>query len=236
MQGATETPKRKLYIAIGALIVLSIFLVAVVGSGGYLIYKSINPSDNTENNDDTINPLTTTNEAQLCPTKPSGSQLNYRGEEIYPIPDWIVENMIMNGTWHEGCPVPITDLTLLSIPYWNCDKKDVEFGQMIVNVNVSSQVLTVFNQLLVSGYPIYKMNLMYTYGGDDDAAMADNNTSSFNCRPITDQPGTWSLHSYGTAVDVNTLVNPYVNGDQILPPEGAVYVNRSIVVCRISIL
>jgi hypothetical protein len=40
--------------------------------------------------------------------------------------------------------------------------------------------------------------------------MRDNNTSAFNCRDI---PGTgsWSLHAYGRAVDVNPRLNPYID-------------------------
>ena len=178
----------------------------------------------------TVPPQNTTNPAQLCPYLPTGSQLDARGWEEYPIPDAIVLDMKANGTWHEGCPVPIDQLALLHLPYWHCETRSVQNGLMIAHLNVTEHLITVFNELLVSGFPLARMELMATYGGDDDAAMANNNTSCFNCRAITNKPGQWSLHSYGIAVDVNTLTNPYVNGDQILPPEGAPYANRSVVV------
>lgn len=39
-------------------------------------------------------------------------------------------------------------------------------------------------------------------------SMEDNNSSAFNYRPIegTDRP---SKHALGTAIDINTLYNPY---------------------------
>lgn len=218
---------------IGVLIISCLLLIGLVGGGGYLIYSTLHTDDDSSsssNQVDTIGPLSTTNTAQLCSTKPTGDDTNLRGEAIYPIPDYIVANMLNNGTWHEGCPVPIEDLVLLNLPYWNCDEGVTKTGEMIVHRNVSDQVLVIFDQLFLTGFPIYKMNLMYKYGANDSLAMADNNTSCFCCREKTNQPNTFSLHSYGIAIDVNTYINPYVNGDIILPEEGAMYANRSIVV------
>ena len=64
------------------------------------------------------------------------------------------------------------------------------------------------------------------YGGDDQASMRANNTSGFNCRYVS---GTSRLsqHALGLAVDVNPLVNPYVTGAAVDPPEGAPYADRS---------
>ena len=64
------------------------------------------------------------------------------------------------------------------------------------------------------------------YDANDDASMADNNTSAFNFRFV---PGTRNLsrHSYGLAIDVNPLYNPYIpyhNGKQVvMPPNGEPY-------------
>jgi hypothetical protein len=56
--------------------------------------------------------------------------------------------------------------------------------------------------------------------------MAADNTSAFNCRAVTGGTG-WSAHSYGTAVDVDPLENPYVHGSIVAPPAGAAYLDRS---------
>jgi hypothetical protein len=70
------------------------------------------------------------------------------------------------------------------------------------------------------------MERVEAYGGDDDASMAADNTSAFNCREITGG-GAFSNHSWGTAIDVNPLENPYVKGDVVLPDAGAAYLDRS---------
>jgi hypothetical protein len=64
------------------------------------------------------------------------------------------------------------------------------------------------------------------YRGSDDASMAADNTSGFNCRFVA---GTrrWSMHAYGLAVDVNPVENPYVARSRISPPAGGRYVDRA---------
>jgi hypothetical protein len=57
--------------------------------------------------------------------------------------------------------------------------------------------------------------------------MAANNTSAFNCRDITGTVGRFSNHSWGRAVDINPLTNPYVKGDSVLPPTGRAYLDRT---------
>jgi hypothetical protein len=65
------------------------------------------------------------------------------------------------------------------------------------------------------------------YDGDDNRSMAANNTSAFNCRAVTGG-SSWSEHSYGTAIDINPLRNPYVRGGTVLPPEGSAYADRGL--------
>ena len=68
-------------------------------------------------------------------------------------------------------------------------------------------------------FPIARMERVERYGGDDDASMAADNTSAFNCREITGG-GAYSNHSWGMAIDINPLENPYVKGDVVLPDGG----------------
>jgi D-alanyl-D-alanine carboxypeptidase-like protein len=66
------------------------------------------------------------------------------------------------------------------------------------------------------------MRLVSDYGGDDERSMAANNTSAFNCRPVagTDR---WSQHSFGAAIDLNPVQNPYVTEAGISPAAGRAY-------------
>jgi hypothetical protein len=65
------------------------------------------------------------------------------------------------------------------------------------------------------------------YGGSDDASMAADNTSGFNCRYVA---GTtrWSAHAYGLAIDVNTVENPYLVAGSVLPPAGTAFLDRAV--------
>ena len=104
---------------------------------------------------------------------------------------------------------------------------DVATGELIVAAEVAEQIGDVFRQLFEAEYPIQRMQLVDNYGGDDLASMQANNTSAFNCREVAGKPGVWSNHALGLALDLNPLMNPYVSGSFVDPPEGADYVDRS---------
>ena len=55
--------------------------------------------------------------------------------------------------------------------------------------------------------------------------MAANNTSAFNCR-LAVGTAHFSEHAFGRAVDLNPLQNPYVKGDEVLPPAGRAHLDR----------
>ncbi len=128
-------------------------------------------------------------------------------------------------TWEPGCPVAIDDLRKLTLRYVNFDDVEHE-GQMIVHVDVAEDVLDVFGQLYEDRFPIERIEPIEHFDGDDDASMAANNSSAFNCRPITGSDS-WSEHSYGWAVDINPIQNPYERDGEVLPPEGEPYLDRS---------
>lgn len=133
---------------------------------------------------------------------------------------------LMTGlSWREGCPVGLEALSLLEMPHWGFDGA-IHRGQMVVATSVADDVLTTFGRIYDARFAIERMRLVDHYDADDDLSMADNNTSAFNCRSITGG-SSWSEHSYGTAIDINPVQNPYVIGSTVLPPEGAPFVDRS---------
>ena len=75
---------------------------------------------------------------------------------------------------------------------------------------------TIFYRLYDMRYPIEKIQLIDEYGADDEISMAANNTSAFCFRPIAGTD-TLSLHSYGLAIDINPLYNPYVYREVVSP-------------------
>ena len=130
----------------------------------------------------------------------------------------------MGRSWHPGCPVPLSDLSYLRLTYVGFDARSYT-GELVVASGVVDAVTEAFRRMYAAGFPIRQMRLVDDFGADDDASMAADNTSAFNCRLTTSGTG-WSQHSYGQAVDVDPLENPYVSGGTVLPPAGAAYVDR----------
>ncbi len=129
-------------------------------------------------------------------------------------------------SWQPGCPVPIDDLRIIEMNHWGFDGTVHEGGQLMVHEDVADEVVAAFGEVFDARFPIRRMELIEQYGGSDDASMEADNTSAFNCRPITGSPGRFSIHSYGKAIDINTVENPYVKGDIVLPAAGAAYLDR----------
>lgn len=125
----------------------------------------------------------------------------------------------MRGSSHRpGCPVPLSDLRHLTMTYRGFGGL-ARTGEMVVHRRLARDVTEVFGRLYDVGYPIARMRLIDHYGGNDDASMADNNTSGFNCRRVAGQRN-WSDHAFGAAIDVNPGQNPYVRPGSIDPPAG----------------
>jgi D-alanyl-D-alanine carboxypeptidase-like protein len=132
----------------------------------------------------------------------------------------------LGESWRPDCPVGPDQLRLLTLRIVGFDGR-AHHGELIVATAVVDDVVDTFAELYRDRFPIERMITIEKYDADDDRSMAANNTSAFNCRPVTG--GTeWSNHSYGRAIDVNPMLNPYVtrNGT-VLPPNGAPYVDRT---------
>ncbi|MEU6843903.1 M15 family metallopeptidase [Streptomyces sp. NPDC046716] len=129
-------------------------------------------------------------------------------------------------TYRRGCPVPPGRLRLIRMNHWGFDGK-VHRGELIVGRQAVSPMLYVFGRAFAAKFPIRRMKVMAEYRGSDTAAMKQDNTSAFNCRAVTGSPGKRSQHSYGDAIDINTLENPYVDtAGRVYPPAGRRYLRR----------
>ncbi len=135
----------------------------------------------------------------------------------------------LGGSWRAGCPVAVEDLRAVTIRHHTPDGGSAD-GVLVVHRDHADRLVGVFAAIYESGFPITSMRPVSEYGADDDLSMAADNTSAFNCREIAGRPGVWSEHSYGRAVDVNPLVNPWVRGATVDPPAGAAYTDRSVAV------
>jgi hypothetical protein len=131
------------------------------------------------------------------------------------------------SSWRAGCPLGPEDLRALSLPYWGFDDRP-HAGVLVVRASVAPAVVEVFRRLYDHRFPVRRMEPVDVFGGSDDASMAADNTSGFNCRnAVAAGPPRWSAHAYGEAIDVNPVENPYIQGGRISPPAGAAFTDRS---------
>jgi hypothetical protein len=130
-------------------------------------------------------------------------------------------------SYRAGCPVGPAQLRAVRLSYWGFDGR-AHVGKLVVNRRVTRDVVTVFRHLHAARFPIRRMVPVAAYRGSDDASMAADNTSGFNCRAaVGSTTGAWSVHAYGLAIDVNPVENPYLLGGRVLPPAGRRYLDRT---------
>ncbi len=128
---------------------------------------------------------------------------------IIPVDNTIKQRMLKGHSWHEGCPVHYKNLRYLTMTYIDFTGKE-RTGEMIVHKAVAKDVTAIFAKLYALKYPIRQMRLVSDFGGSDWKSIDADNTSAFNCRNATGSKK-WSKHSYGRAIDLNPLENPYIS-------------------------
>ena len=132
-------------------------------------------------------------------------------------------------TYKDNCTVPLSELRHVKVLYKNKAKQTLKC-EIVINKHIADDVAEIFYELYKANYPIERIKLMDDYNADDETAMRDNNTSSFNFRFISHSTKV-SKHGLGLAVDLNTLYNPFVltvDGKLHVEPATALkYVDRS---------
>jgi hypothetical protein len=126
-----------------------------------------------------------------------------------------LRDVLIGRNWTPGCPVAIHDLRVVHVSHWNY-RGDVATGPLVLHERVARDVLWVFQRLFRAKFRIQAIELA---AKDRPITREDywntsrrSVTASFNCRPATDST-TLSQHSYGWAIDINPLQNPYVRSD-----------------------
>lgn len=138
--------------------------------------------------------------------------------------------VIQAHEWHSGCPVPLSGLRVLSVPYYGFDHQR-HVGQLVVNAHVARPLGTVFLKLYRMKFPIRDMSFWHQYG---PGPQPNDETASFECRDAVPSPcngnakGTnWSMHAYGEAVDLDPRENPYVGCGMTRDKTALSYLKRS---------
>ena len=138
----------------------------------------------------------------------------------------------LNGKyWHSGCPVTLSDLRLLTVTHWGFDGR-AHNGQLVVNARVAAPLTKVFRRLYDLRFPIRHLSVADAYGPNTPGRR--RHLRSFECRQAVPSPctggtgtGTWSMHAYGEAIDLNPVENPYVGCGMTRDPSSKRYLNRS---------
>lgn len=118
-------------------------------------------------------------------------------------------------------------LVVVDVAYWTFEG-EAAIGELVINADIETQTREAFEALFDQGFPFTSIRNIDEFAGSDDASMAADNTSGYNCRlAVSDGDPSWSKHAYGRAIDINPVENPYVFNGETLPPEGAAYVDRT---------
>ena len=115
----------------------------------------------------------------------------------------------------------IDTLVLVDVEYLSFDGL-LHRGQIVVHTAAAADVCAVFQELRERSFPIEKVIPVVAYDWDDEASMADNNSSAFNYRRIL-ETDRLSNHSFGLALDINPRLNPFISRSKKIYPKGAVY-------------
>lgn len=147
-----------------------------------------------------------------------------------PLTNELCLEMKLHKTLRAHSVVGCQRLALVRFSYFGFDGQIHDDGEIIVLSAAADRIAKIFGALLEMHFPIKQAKLLNHYDGDDEASMADNNTSAFNDRPISGGSSI-SIHAYGLAIDINPIQNPFCRRQygtlHVSPKAGGNYLNRT---------
>ena len=128
---------------------------------------------------------------------------------------------------------------IFDVTYFSFDEK-LHQGQLVMDTNVISDIRKVFNLIRKIKFPIRTVIPFVDRSAmsKEEVLATLNNSSAFNYRLIRGS-NILSNHAFGRAIDINPFLNPFIDGNHVLP-EGARYdpkasgtllANGNVVVC-----
>jgi poly-gamma-glutamate synthesis protein (capsule biosynthesis protein) len=121
----------------------------------------------------------------------------------------IKKRMVEGNSWRKGCPVSLSDLRYIEVDHLDFSN-NISRGELIVHKDIAQEVVDIFEELYNMNYAIHQMRLVSDFNGNDWQSIEADNSSAFNCRKATGSKK-WSKHSYGKAIDINPIENPYIS-------------------------
>ena len=152
---------------------------------------------------------------------------------VEPLPQPVRAQLKQGGFWHKGCPVSLSGLRLLTVTHRDFQGRARQ-GQLVVNASAAHPLASAFARLYELRFPVRHMRFSDFYGPTRGRPHDGDVTASFECRQAVPSPctggtgtGSWSMHAYGLAVDLNPRENPYVGCGQSRDPTAQAYRDRS---------
>jgi hypothetical protein len=143
--------------------------------------------------------------------------------------------LVASNHWNPKCPVPLSGLRLITLSFWGWDGQP-HTGQLVVNAKVVGTVEAAFGKLYAMRFPVHHMKLSDAYGPVSVWPKDLDVTYSFSCRQAVKSPcskggstgtGSWSMHAYGEAIDLNPIENPYVGCGQTRDKTSVSFMKRT---------
>jgi hypothetical protein len=125
----------------------------------------------------------------------------------------------------QASPAPrdiLDALTVIEVAHWAFDGRE-HVGQLVLHKDIAEEIKIIFEVLRCLYFPIAQIIPIShpSFRWNDESSMTANNTSAWNYRTIA---GTDNLswHAYGRAIDINPLLNLFIQGNHTTP-QGASY-------------
>ena len=131
-------------------------------------------------------------------------------QEVIPNPKFSVSGDILK------------EIIAVSVDYLDFSEV-LQTGVIELHTQVANDVLKFFKESVRLRFPIHHVGRASDFSWNDEILMAENVSSGFNYRIVagTNRP---SLHSFGSAIDINPVQNPYIRyevDNTITKPHGA---------------
>lgn len=168
------------------------------------------------------------------------SYQNSYGAEIVKYSDYLKEVYPCENIYNNPCGDVIDRLVLIKdIEYYGLDGKLRNNGRIVVMDVVAESIIKILDDLKKIKFPFYKIGsnsgyktVNYWFFFKKKIPITDYNyTAAYSCRAMA-SGGNKSIHSYGLAIDVNPLFNPYLHINHkdkkvsfIIPKDGIYYLN-----------
>lgn len=138
-----------------------------------------------------------------------------------------IQQLMIEKSWHKGCPLTLNQLAYLTLSYWGFDNKPHE-GELIVYKEIAQNTVDTFRELFQIKFPIESMQLPERLS-NKSTILKDNNTSAFYCQTDAQSPNKFSAHSYGIAIDINPVYNPsMIANHKVYPESGKKFLDRKL--------